>query len=118
MTYECIHCRRTFASPYGLKRHISAKHQYINAEGSETSHSNLPPVEAGLWDDDSNLPTVEAGLWDDDFIMDEPEPTIESHEETRFTEIVDEENEKRNETDKEIGEEIWEEIDDNLTYRF
>ena len=48
MTYECIHCRRTFASPYGLKRHISAKHQYINAEGSETSHSKLTLVEAGL----------------------------------------------------------------------
>ena len=92
MTYKCIHCRRTFASPYGLKCHISAKHQYINAKGSKTFHLNLPPVEAGLWDDD--------------FIMDELELTIESYKETHFTEIADEESEKKNKMDKEIGEEI------------
>jgi DNA-directed RNA polymerase subunit RPC12/RpoP len=31
-SYKCLHCERTFASPYGLKRHISDKHQYVNNE--------------------------------------------------------------------------------------
>ena len=48
--------------------------------------------------------------------MDELELTIESHEETHFTEIADEESKKRNEIDKEISEKIWKEIDNNLTF--
>ena len=46
MTYDCIHCSRTFATPYALKRHISAKHQYID-EG-KPSHSNIPYDEPSL----------------------------------------------------------------------
>ena len=46
MTYDYIHCSRTFATPYALKRHISAKYQYID-EG-EPSHSNIPYDEPGL----------------------------------------------------------------------
>ena len=55
MTYTCLHCSRTFATPYALKRHISDKHKY-------TSHLNLLCEEPGLWDDD--LPTKEPGLCD------------------------------------------------------
>ena len=60
MTYDCIHCSRTFATPYALKRHISAKHQYID-EG-EPSHSNIPYDEPGIWDD---LSIDEHTLWDE-----------------------------------------------------
>jgi len=103
MTYNCLHCSRTFATPYGLKRHISDKHQYINEEEGETSHSELP--------------YEEPGLWDDDFIMDndEAEPitlelTTESHEDSRFSEILEESN-----VDYESDKEIDKEIDNNLT---
>ena len=64
MTYECLHCSRTFATPYALKRHISDKHQYNAEDEGETSRSNIPYEEPGLWDDD--LPIEEPGLWDDD----------------------------------------------------
>lgn len=67
MTYSCLHCSRTFATPYALKRHISDKHQYISEEEGESSHSNMPYEEPGLWDDD--LPTEDQGLWDDDLPM-------------------------------------------------
>jgi hypothetical protein len=65
MVYNCLHCFRTFAIPYALKRHISDKHQYDFAEDEgETSRSNIPRYEEpGLWDD---LPIEEPGLWDDD----------------------------------------------------
>lgn len=55
MGYQCLHCSRTFSTPFGLKRHISDRHQYIADEG-ESSQSNLLPYE-------------EPGLWDEDFIM-------------------------------------------------
>lgn len=64
MTYKCLHCYRTFATPYALKRHISDKHQYIADDEGETSRSNIPYEEPGLWDDD--LPIEEPGLFDDD----------------------------------------------------
>jgi len=64
MTYQCIHCSRTFSSPYSLKRHISDKHQYISDDEGEASYSNrLPYEESDLWDD--NLPTDD-DIWDDD----------------------------------------------------
>ena len=64
MTYTCLHCSQTFATPYALKRHISDKHKYTGDEDEgETSRLNLPYEEPGLWDDD--LPTKEPGrLWD------------------------------------------------------
>jgi len=62
MTYTCLHCSRTFATPYALKRHISDKHKYTDENEGETSRLNLPYEEPGLWDDD--LPTKEPGLWD------------------------------------------------------
>ena len=66
MTYNCLHCSRTFATPYALKWHISDKHQYDVEEEGESSHSNLPYVEPGLWDDDDNLLTYdESELWDE-----------------------------------------------------
>jgi len=62
MTYTCLHCSRTFATPYALKRHISDKHKYTDEDEGETSRLNLPYEEPGLWDDD--LPTKEPSLWD------------------------------------------------------
>ena len=108
MTYNCLHCSRTFATPYALKRHISEKHQYhiIEEEEGESSHSNLP--------------YEEPGLWDDDFIMEDPttlEPT-ESHEDEPMTlesplfPEIPEESHVEDESDSDIDEEI----DDNLTY--
>jgi hypothetical protein len=71
MTYTCLHCSRTFATPYALKRHISDKHKYdTDDDEGETSRLNLPYEEPGLWDDD--LPTNEPGLWDDDLPTNEP----------------------------------------------
>ena len=71
MSYKCNYCSRTFAKPYGLKRHISDKHEYDVEEEGETSHSNLPWEEPGLWSDDDNnnnddVYREEPGLWDDD----------------------------------------------------
>jgi len=57
MTYQCLHCRRTFSTPYALKRHISDKHQCIIEDEGEASRSNIPYEEPGLWEDD--LPTDE-----------------------------------------------------------
>jgi hypothetical protein len=68
MTYQCLHCFRTFASPYALKRHISDKHQYNIEDEGETSNSTLPYVEPDLWNDD--LPTGES-LWDTDLSMED-----------------------------------------------
>ena len=69
--YSCLHCSRTFATPYALKRHISNKHQYISEEEGESSRANIPYVEpAGLWDDDLPMDYAEdQGLWDEDLQM-------------------------------------------------
>lgn len=64
MTYKCLHCSRTFATPYALKRHISDKHQYIAEDEGETSHLNIPYDEPGLWDED--LPIDDPSLWEED----------------------------------------------------
>lgn len=64
MAYECLHCSRTFATPYALKRHISEKHQYIAEDEGETSRSNIPYDEPGLWDED--LPIDDSSLWNED----------------------------------------------------
>src|SRR5262245_5454620 len=120
MTYKCTHCSRTFATPYGLKRHISAKHQFINEDEGESS-SRMPYEEPGLWDD--YLPTDEYNLWENDDLLTEDQNkendpfTLEQPIETQET---DKESEKSNETNEEINEEIDEEIDeeinDNLTF--
>ena len=62
MTYTCLHCSRTFATPYALKRHIFDKHKYTDEDEGETSCLNLSYKKPGLWDDD--LLTKEPGLWD------------------------------------------------------
>src|ERR1051326_2862483 len=111
MVYQCLHCSRTFSTPFGLKRHISDRHQYIADEG-ESSQSNLLPYE-------------EPGLWDENFIMEdeedeevkeneeyeEDEPITleqtESHKDARFSEILDESKQ---------GDITDEEFEDNLTY--
>jgi hypothetical protein len=70
MVYECLHCSRTFATPYALKRHISEKHQYIAEDEGETSRSNIPYDELGLWDED--LPIDDSSLWDEDLPIEDP----------------------------------------------
>jgi len=57
MTFKCENCSRTFATPYALKRHISAKHQYdINVNEGETEiQSNILNEEPGLWDDNDDF---------------------------------------------------------------
>jgi hypothetical protein len=143
MTYKCLHCSRTFATPYSLKRHISDKHQYINEQSNkdeEAFQSNVPYEEPGLWDDDDKeafqsnmilnedddkeaniILNEEAGLWDDDddYIMNEDEnrEATQTHE----TSLV-EENDERNKESEESSEEINEEVDEtdeeivNLTF--
>jgi len=83
-SYKCLHCERTFASPYGLKRHISDKHQYVNNEIEDEGAPFQTKVveEPGLWDDEGTpfqmniddlwdnpgAPTQEeSGLCDEDF---------------------------------------------------
>src|SRR5208283_2604785 len=91
MSYKCNYCSRTFAKPYGLKRHISDKHEYDVEEEGETSHSNLPWEEPGLWsddDDDNDLPyREEPGLWDD--LPDEPAETRNLDEEIDQDQEID-----------------------------
>ena len=58
MTYKCEFCNCTFASPYALKRHISAKHEYVIDENEDEIETQ------------SNIPNEEPSLWDEDFIMD------------------------------------------------
>src|SRR5436190_23551383 len=103
MGYQCLHCSRTFSTPFGLKCHISDRHQYIADEG-ESSQSNLLPYE-------------EPGLWDEDFIMEDEEDEedelitleqTEPHEDTRFSEISEDESKQGDITD--------EEFEDNLIY--
>jgi Zinc finger, C2H2 type len=69
MIYSCLHCSRTFATPYALKRHISDKHQYVNEEEGESSRSNIPYEEPGLWDDLPINYSEDQGLWDEDLPM-------------------------------------------------
>src|SRR6185312_11157687 len=109
MGYQCLHCSRTFSTPFGLKHHISDRYQYIADEG-ESSQSNLLPYE-------------EPGLWDEDFIMEdekveedeeyeEDEPITleqtEPHKNARFSEISEDESKQGDITD--------EEFEDNLIY--
>jgi hypothetical protein len=66
-SYKCLYCIRTFATPYGLKRHISERHQYYNNEDEGESFQTNIVEEHGLWDDDDEAPTQEeSGLWDDE----------------------------------------------------
>jgi Zinc-finger double-stranded RNA-binding len=67
MIYNCLHCSRTFSTPYALKRHISSKHPYhVDEDEGESSQSRIQhEEEPGLWDDD-DLPTEEGDLWDDE----------------------------------------------------
>lgn len=70
MSYKCLHCSRTFATPYALKRHISDKHQYNTNEDEEEAFQgtiSVPSEEAGLWDED--ILYEEPGLWEEDFTM-------------------------------------------------
>jgi DNA-directed RNA polymerase subunit RPC12/RpoP len=68
-SYKCSHCPRTFSSPYGLKRHISIKHQYVDEDIRDEKEfkPTIQTDEPGLWDDEK--PTEENLFSDDDFIM-------------------------------------------------
>ena len=114
MAYQCLHCSRTFSTPFGLKRHISDKHQYIDK--GEPSQSNLPYEEPGLWDEDFIMEGEEDEEdeeveEDEEYEEDEPitlEQTVEPHEDARFSEISEDESKQGDITD--------EEFEDNLTY--
>ena len=67
MTYKCSHCFLTFATPYALKHHIFAKHQFINENEGEVSSSRISYEEPDLWNDD--LLTDESSLWDDNDLL-------------------------------------------------
>jgi hypothetical protein len=68
-SYKCLYCVRIFATPYGLKRHISERHQYNNDDDEEESfQTNIIVEEPGLWDDYDVQTLEESGLWDEDFI--------------------------------------------------
>jgi hypothetical protein len=128
MTYLCEFCKRTFATTYALKRHVSDKHQY---EEVETSRSNPPHEDPDIWDVEPSRPRSnppreediwdvepsrsrstplykEPGIWDVDPMMeDEPEPTpLEPiMEDPRLPEISDDDD-----------YETEEDIDNNLTF--
>ena len=64
MTFKCLHCFCTFATPYALKCHISEKHQYnTNKDEEEAFQLNIPYKELSLWDEEetfqSNVLTYE-----------------------------------------------------------
>ena len=109
-SYQCLHCSRTFSTPFGLKRHISAKHQYIADEGESSQSNLLPYEEPGLWDEDFIMEDEEVEE-DEEYEEDEPitlEQTVEPHEDARFSEISEDESKQGDITD--------EEFEDNLTY--
>ena len=72
-SYKCLHCSRTFSSAYGLKRHISDKHQYDvidegeNIRDEEEFKPTIQNDEPDLWDDEKQ--TEETLFSDDNFIM-------------------------------------------------
>ena len=83
MSFKCTYCSRTYSSPYGLKRHISSKHQYIINDNEEAPTQTKIVEESGLWDDDEDEEAStsakiaeESGLWDEDFIMNYSEVII------------------------------------------
>ena len=93
MAYKCLHCSRTFATSYALKRHISDKYRYITEDdGGEEFQTNIPVEESDLWDEDkgeefqTNISVDEpSNLWDDDFVMDyeAAESTLEQDRESQ-----------------------------------
>ena len=115
MAYQCLHCSRTFSTPFGLKRHISDRHQYID-EGEPSQSNLLPYEEPGLWDEDFIMEGEEDEEdeeveEDEEYEEDEPitlEQTVEPHEDARFSEISEDESKQGDITD--------EEFEDNLTY--
>ena len=63
-SFTCLHCDRTFASPYGLKRHISEKHQYDNNEIEDEGAPFQMNID-GLWDNPGAPNQDEHSFWDD-----------------------------------------------------
>ena len=112
MGYQCLHCSRTFSTPFGLKRHISDRHQYIADEGESSQSNLLPYEEPGLWDEDFIMEDEEDEEVEEDEEYEEDEPITleqtEPHEDARFSEISEDESKQGDITD--------EEFEDNLTY--
>src|SRR5881227_1442364 len=112
MGYQCLHCSRTFSTPFGLKRHISDRHQYIADEGESSQSNLLPYEEPGLWDEDFIMEDEEDEEVEEDEEYEEDEPITleqtEPHENARFSEISEDESKQGDITD--------EEFEDNLTY--
>src|SRR5205085_4390707 len=110
MGYQCLHYSRTFSTPFGLKRHISDRHQYIADEGSQSNL--LPYEEPSLWDEDFIMEDEEDEEVEEDEEYEEDEPITleqtEPHKDARFSEISEDESKQGDITD--------EEFEDNLTY--
>ena len=96
MGYQCLHCSRTFSTPFGLKRHISDRHQYIADEGESSQSNLLPYEEPGLWDEDFIMEDEEDEEVEEDEEYEEDEPITleqtEPHEDARFSEISEDES--------------------------
>src|SRR4051812_38364741 len=53
-SYKCLYCECTFAFPYGLKRYISDKYQYVNneIENEGTPFQTKVVEEPSLWNNE------------------------------------------------------------------
>src|SRR2546429_9966747 len=114
MGYQYLHCSRTFSIPFGLKRHISDRHQYIADEGESSQSNLLPYEEPGLWDEDFIMEDKEDEEVKEDEEYEEDEPITleqtEPHEVARFSEISEDESKQGDITDEEFA--------DNLKYQY
>ena len=75
-SFTCLYCDRTFASPYGLKCHISEKYQYDNNEIEDEGAPFQTKVveEPGLWDDEGTPFQMNIdGLWDNSGALNQDE---------------------------------------------
>src|SRR2546423_104118 len=112
MGYQCLHCSRTFSTPFGLKCHIFNRYQYIADEGESSQSNLLPYEESGLWDEDFIMEDEEDEEVEEDKEYEKDEPITleqtEPHEDARFSEISEDESKQGDITD--------EEFEDNLTY--
>src|SRR5439155_284618 len=98
MGYQCLHCLRTFSTPFGLKRHISDRHQYIADEGESSQSNLLPYEEPGLWNEDFIMEDEEDEEVEEDEEYEEDEPITleqtEPHEDARFSEISEDKSKR------------------------
>jgi hypothetical protein len=83
MNLQCLYCKRTYSSAYGLKRHLSEKHQYI--EEKEINKEIIPTIQdlSNLWDINFTL-----GDFNDDFNDDNFEVNNDSSEDDENEDVM------------------------------